>query len=529
MSESTKVTALRLENIFSYQRVEINGLGDIVGFVGEEGEGKTSLLQAIRAVLGDRIPADIIRRGEQVGTIVIDLEKAGELMTVRRSFERDGIATGEVQVTKDGLIQPRAKTFVQGMVNGTLGFNPIAWVRMSDDGKAEDLRRQKQVMLEALPMTLTPAMVTAAGITSKVSVPAGQHGLVVQQSILETLAASQKENNAAVKSLESTVNELGDEPPKPDVASSVKAANEAEENLDQVRQAANAWKNWTERESERRRKGDDLIAQLTDAKRRRDEHPKPPVIVDMEADLQAIDERIADMERQLDKFRANSKTLAEAIASAKLTAQAVATLEAEVARVEKELTAASSEIPKPEKGLKTQENIADAIKVRDFARKDLEKARIAKSAYDTWHAADSKREDLERRKVLAVQLTKDIAAARNVLPKLLLGSVEGGGIEGLSLDGDRLLLNGVGIESCAENERLRLAFRIAAMVGRTKGLPFIMLDGAESLGKRSRVEVGRLMADLPGFQFFFTTLPLSAMAEMATHKVEGGSVEPLDK
>ena len=128
MTEGLRVVELRATNFMGLRAVEVSPSGDVVIIGGNNGQGKTSLLNAIEcAIRGKKYhPQRPVREGAETGEVVLDL---GELK-IRRTFNPDRIAVENA----DGF---KAKT-PQKMLDdlaGAIAFDPLEFVRL--DGKAQ--------------------------------------------------------------------------------------------------------------------------------------------------------------------------------------------------------------------------------------------------------------------------------------------------------------------------------------------------------------------------------------------------------
>src|ERR1019366_7726168 len=90
--------------------IEINK--PLILFFGEIGQGKTTILNAVKWVFGGTFPTDIIRRGETEALIRMDLD-CGSIL---RSF----------YVSRDGSTKARALVFEKG---GTAVRDPVEEIK----------------------------------------------------------------------------------------------------------------------------------------------------------------------------------------------------------------------------------------------------------------------------------------------------------------------------------------------------------------------------------------------------------------
>ena len=108
----------------------------LVEVSGRNGQGKSSLLDAIMAALGgkDAAPAEPIRRGQKSAEVSVDL---GDLKATRRWTE-GGRSTLSV-TTADGARYPSPQSVLDALV-GRLSFDPVGFLSLKPRDQAETLR-----------------------------------------------------------------------------------------------------------------------------------------------------------------------------------------------------------------------------------------------------------------------------------------------------------------------------------------------------------------------------------------------------
>lgn len=135
MSKSI-VVSLRADNFKRLRAVQVKPTGSVVEIAGRNGQGKSSVLDAIMAAIGGgrAIPEQAIRKGAKKGEVEVDL---GDLL-VRRTFTESG---GTLKVTaKDGS-EIRSPQAVLDRMLGSLTFDPLAFARMSPRDQVSSLMR----------------------------------------------------------------------------------------------------------------------------------------------------------------------------------------------------------------------------------------------------------------------------------------------------------------------------------------------------------------------------------------------------
>lgn len=130
------IVRLTAENVKRLRAVSIAPDGNLVVLSGRNGQGKTSVLDAIAFALGgkDELCPEPVRRGADTAEIVCDL---GDLV-VRRRFIAGGGTTVEVS-TREGLRYPSPQKILDELV-GKLTFDPLAFARQAPKEQQETLR-----------------------------------------------------------------------------------------------------------------------------------------------------------------------------------------------------------------------------------------------------------------------------------------------------------------------------------------------------------------------------------------------------
>jgi hypothetical protein len=140
-----KILELRAENFKRLKVAAITPRGNIVEITGQNGEGKTSALDAIWAALGgkDAAPAKPIRSGEQQAHVTLTLGEGDEVkLKVTRTFKlKEGVPyTTDLKVESgEGARFDKPQNILNTMV-GALCFDPLAFTRMKPAEQVTALR-----------------------------------------------------------------------------------------------------------------------------------------------------------------------------------------------------------------------------------------------------------------------------------------------------------------------------------------------------------------------------------------------------
>lgn len=140
MSQEPKpltIVELTASNVKRLKAVHITPHGAAVVLGGKNGQGKSSVLDAIAMALGglNQAPPVPVRRGEEKAEILVDL---GEIL-VKRTFTAAG-GTALVVTNRDGARFPSPQAMLDKLT-GALTFDPLAFSRMAPQAQAETLRK----------------------------------------------------------------------------------------------------------------------------------------------------------------------------------------------------------------------------------------------------------------------------------------------------------------------------------------------------------------------------------------------------
>lgn len=131
-----KIISLEAENIKCLKAIEIKPDGNLVVIGGDNGNGKSSILDSIEYALagGKHIPEKPIREGQEKARIVLDLDE----IQVIRTFTKNG--TNLVVKSKEGAIFSTPQAMLDKIV-GNLSFDPSEFFRMDNKKRVETLKK----------------------------------------------------------------------------------------------------------------------------------------------------------------------------------------------------------------------------------------------------------------------------------------------------------------------------------------------------------------------------------------------------
>lgn len=138
-----KIVRLEAKNVLRLSAVTIDPKGNVVVLGGENGQGKSSVLNCIEMALGGAgaIPAMPVKKGETKGQIVLDL---GDIVVERR-FSAKGT---ELTVKNgQGAAFPSPQRMLDTLV-GRLSFDPDSFRRM-------DAKQQRETLMNLVGLDFT--------------------------------------------------------------------------------------------------------------------------------------------------------------------------------------------------------------------------------------------------------------------------------------------------------------------------------------------------------------------------------------
>ena len=115
-----RILGLRSKNLKCLKEVEISPQGDITEIRGDAGQGKTSILESIRAAIEGMDPS-MIRNGATAAEINLDLSTAKINRIIHSDDQKDYLTVTD---TDSGKKIERAKEFLRALTGPTI-FNPI--------------------------------------------------------------------------------------------------------------------------------------------------------------------------------------------------------------------------------------------------------------------------------------------------------------------------------------------------------------------------------------------------------------------
>ena len=159
-----KIVRLEAENFKRLVAVNINPDGTVCQITGRNGQGKSSVLDAIQAAFGGAklSPEQPIRNGAAGAKIVVDTD---EIRVTRKWTAKGGDSL--VVESKEGLRFPSPQAMLDKL-NSNLAFDPLAFSRMPAKQQAEMLRELTGLDTTVLDEERSRVFATRTGINGEV-------------------------------------------------------------------------------------------------------------------------------------------------------------------------------------------------------------------------------------------------------------------------------------------------------------------------------------------------------------------------
>lgn len=509
------VLAMRARNIKCVREVAIDlSTGDIHEIRGDAGQGKTACLEALEGALRGLDP-DMITNGQDSAEIQLDLSVA----RINRIIPREGKETVMVTDPAGQRIEP-AKAFL-ATIAGPSAFRPIEWVRLGGGesrGRTERLRRQRDQLLEALHLTVTAEQVATAvrdlgadharalRDVNLEGVDFDQHPLAVCSEIERLCYDRRAGLNTRVDDAEARL-KLVPPPDKAPPQTDLATCEAAERQAVQTYYEANAR---AKQSAALRERHAALKARVEMNESRLDEKFIKAELGETAARVDCLSKLVEELQTQLNEAMADLETARGMHQSARTQQQNLEAHQSEVAQLaDLEQAMADAEI--------VDEGTLERLNAAAHAAREATERRRAQDAYD---AAAKAAQEARTKSEIFDALVK---LFRDDLPKELLAQADLP-VEGLSIDGDKILINGVPLHQLGTSDQIRVGVAIAAALNPHAG--FVLVDGAESMGTADRIALAEAAQSLD-LQLIMTFVdPDAQPAPGRTVMRAGQAVEP---
>lgn len=196
-----QIAHVKITNVLGITELEFTpqGFNEITG---RNGEGKTSVLEAIKAALNTGHDATLLRKGAKEGEVVLVLD--GQGTEIKKRIKADGSPT---EIRQDGKKVARPAEVLRSFAD-MLTINPVDFLRAPKKDRV-------RVLLDTMPIEVDASHLSKlAGIDVKPN--HDMAGLSLIDSVHSQVYDSRTGTNRAVKEKKSTISQLQDAvPPVP--------------------------------------------------------------------------------------------------------------------------------------------------------------------------------------------------------------------------------------------------------------------------------------------------------------------------
>lgn len=215
-----KIAHLRIHDVLGIEHLEFEA-GAFNTIAGRNGQGKTSVLEAIKALCNGGEDATLLRKGAEAGEIVLVMDDGTELkrrITPKGSYSTVKEADGS-QAGKPGA---RIKSLVD-----RISINPVEFL-------GADPKRRVDVLLDSLPIKADPARLAEMVAPMKVKYPEDAPALTQIDTIYKVIFDERTGTNRAIKEKDATINQLAATMPPEDASAPEGGIGELETQLAQL-------------------------------------------------------------------------------------------------------------------------------------------------------------------------------------------------------------------------------------------------------------------------------------------------------
>lgn len=445
-----KITRIKITNLFGIKEYEADGKNRELN--GENGTGKTSVIDAIRYALTNKSDREyIVRNGESEGEIIIETDTGLSIDRKARITQTD-----YKSVKQNGLAVPSPETFLKDIIT-PLQLSPLEFMGM-------DKKEQNAIILSMIdyPWNMETIREWFGEIPADVN---------YDQNILAILNDIQAENgtyyqtrqdlNRDIRAKRAIVTEIGSALPMDYDGGRWENVNLSElyTKIEKIRKS-----NETIEKAKRLKEGRDNKIRSYEADR---EIALAALDREITAKGNNIDTELASLRERINSLEKEKASLA----STKKDKETVIHSEhkEKIAKYESEVAA-------------YDEYMDQEIQPVDALLKEAETAEKMKSHINEWRRMLALEEEIKGLSGQSASLTEKIEKARTLPGEILETATIP--ISGLSVKNGIPLINGLPVSNLSEGEKLDLCIDVA--IQNPAGLQIILIDGIEKLSTEMR-------------------------------------------
>lgn len=159
------ITSLKIDNVKRLTAVDITPEGSLVTIKGRNGQGKSSVLDAIAYALGGtRLqPPEVIHRGAEFAQVLLETDQ----YVIKRRWTANDRSTITVK-SKEGATFPSPQALLDKLV-GRISFDPLSFMRMAPKEQAAALRQLVGLDFSALDARRREIFEERAGVNKELA------------------------------------------------------------------------------------------------------------------------------------------------------------------------------------------------------------------------------------------------------------------------------------------------------------------------------------------------------------------------
>lgn len=191
-----KIAKIRISNILGIDELEITPGGTITEITGKNGSGKTSILEAIKAVVKGGHDATLLRKGKDKGEIVLVMDDLAGTQ-IHKKVTAEGSSTSLYQNDKK---VPSPGGTIKQLVD-MLAVNPVDFLTAAP-------KDRMKVLLESIPVEVDIERLQTMSNMKLGDGTRSLHGLQILAYVHKSIFDDRTGTNRAISEKESTINQL---------------------------------------------------------------------------------------------------------------------------------------------------------------------------------------------------------------------------------------------------------------------------------------------------------------------------------
>ncbi len=448
-----RATKIRIKNLFGINELELDGRS--VEFCGENGVGKTSVIDAIKYALTNKSDRDyIIKNGEIEGEIFIEADNGISITRKPRTQQADYKRV----IDSNGRAVGNAETFLKEIFTD-LQLSPVQFLQM-------DKKEQNRVILDMIEFDWNLSWIKE------------QFGEIPpninwDQNILQVLHDIQADNgyyymtrqdvNRDIRNKNAIVDDVSR-----DIPEGYNAEKWESQNLSEVYRVIETWR----QHNAQIEKAEQMKANYNNKIRSFE--------AEKEIAISAIDKASDNDKSRLEKDIANYRNLITQAENelSQIEEKKLNSVKLAEADYQTKVAKFDGEIAEYEPYLEMEKHVDDlATKLQE-----AETIQIMKGHLNEYYRMVKLQNEVAELSIESERLTKKIEKARSLPGEILETATLP--IEGLEIKDGIPLINGLPISNLSEGEKLDLCIDVT--INKPSGLQIILIDGIEKLSSSNR-------------------------------------------